>query len=127
MPIIRGADAVTYEIHGVSFLAYANPATGSSQLSAWTTHIPAGTVGVPHTISHEEVFRLVTGRLRLTIDGEVADLEVGDVAVAPPGSTIGVDNIGDETASMWVTTSVGLRATMADGSELAPPWVGQVC
>ncbi len=122
MPFIRSAEAVTYDIHGARFHSYVSTAAGSQQLCAWMTEIAAGTVGVPHTVTHEEVLRLMSGRLRCQIGDDHADLESGDVAIVPAGAELRVDNVGDVTATMWVTTSVGLRATMADGSVITPPW-----
>ena len=124
MPFVRSADAVTHEIHGARFVAYANPASGSKELSAWRTEVPAGTDGVPHTVSREEVVQLLTGGLRLTVDGEEADLVAGDVAIVPAGATLRVDNVSGAEAAMWVATSVGLTAELADGTLLTPPWAG---
>jgi mannose-6-phosphate isomerase-like protein (cupin superfamily) len=122
MPYIRSADAVTHEIHGARFVSYANSTAGSKELCAWRGEIPAGTAGVPHTVSREEVLYLLTGGLRFTVDGEAADLGPGDAVVVPAGSQLTVDNRGDVTATMWVSTSTGLSATLADGSTIAPPW-----
>ncbi len=122
MPFVRSADAVTHEIHGARFVAYANPASGSKELSAWRTEIPAGTTGVPHTVSREEIVHLLTGGLRLTVDGEAADLIAGDVAIVPAGATLRVDNVSGVQATMWVATSVGLTAETADGTLISPPW-----
>jgi hypothetical protein len=33
-----------------------------------------------------------------------------------------VDNPGDEPATAWVTTSVGLLGVLPDGSWISPPW-----
>jgi quercetin dioxygenase-like cupin family protein len=122
MPFVRSADAVTYDVHGARFHAYVNPAAGSQQLCAWVTEIAAGTVGVPHIVTHEEVLRVLSGHLRCRIDDEAGELVPGDVAIVPAGAELRVDNVGDATATMWVTTSVGLHATLADGSTLVPPW-----
>ena len=122
MPFVRSAQATVHEIHGVRFTAYANPGSGSKEVCAWHAEVPAGTAGVPHTINCEEVLYLLSGTLRLSIDGEVAELVAGDVAIAPPGALLGVDNAGGEPATMWVCTSVGLEATLADGSRITPPW-----
>ncbi|MEU7136049.1 cupin domain-containing protein [Streptomyces sp. NPDC046261] len=122
MPFIRSNEAAVHEIHGVRFTSYVRPATGSRDLAAWRGEIPAGTVAQPHVISHEEAFYVLSGRLRLTIDGETAELGAGDAAVAPAGSALAVANTTDEPASMWVTTRVGLSAELSDGSTLTPPW-----
>ncbi|MHA6759969.1 cupin domain-containing protein [Streptacidiphilus sp. PAMC 29251] len=122
MPYVRGPEAVVHEIHGVRFTAHANPGTGSKELAAWLGEVPAGTVGVPHTISREEVLHLLSGALRFSVDGEVADLVAGDTVIAPAGALLGLDNRSTEPATLWVATGVGLTATLADGSTLTPPW-----
>jgi quercetin dioxygenase-like cupin family protein len=122
MPFIRSDEAVAHDIHGTRFLSYVHPATGSRDLAAWRGEIPAGTVAPQHVISQEEVFYVLSGRLRLTIDGRSADLAPGDAAVAPAGSSLTVANPTDAPARIWVTTRVGLTAELADGSTLAPPW-----
>ncbi|THA44014.1 cupin domain-containing protein [Streptomyces sp. A1136] len=122
MPFIRGDEAVEYEIHGGRFVSYVRPGTGGRDLAAWRAEIPAGMVGPAHVISHEETFYVLSGRLRLSIGGETAELGAGDAAVAPAGSELGVANTTDKPAHMWVTTRAGLTAELADGSTIAPPW-----
>lgn len=63
-----------------------------------------------------------SGSLELTIDGTSRLLGVGDVAIAPAGSTLNVANPAEEPAGMWVTTSMGMTATLPDGSQISPPW-----
>jgi quercetin dioxygenase-like cupin family protein len=122
MPFIRRAEAASHEIHGVRFVAYANPATGSKEICAWRGEIPAGTAGVAHTITKEEILYVLEGRIRFTLDGECADLGPGDVLLANPGSSLCVDNETTAPAAIWTATSVGLEAVMADGSRIVPPW-----
>jgi quercetin dioxygenase-like cupin family protein len=125
MPFVRSNEAITHEIHGVRFVAYANPATGAEQVCAWRGEIPAGTTGVAHRVSHEEVLHVVSGQLRFRIDGATADLGPGDVAIVPAGAELRLDNVSDHAATTWVATSVGLSATLADGSTLRPPWANR--
>jgi quercetin dioxygenase-like cupin family protein len=123
VPVIRTADAVPYELHGARFTSYAAPARGSEHLCAWLLEVPPGSGGAPHRVNREEVLRVVTGELVLTLDGRPETLAPGDVAVVLAGSTLNVANLADRPATAWVTTSVGLEATMADGTALSPPWV----
>ncbi|MFJ2647144.1 cupin domain-containing protein [Streptomyces sp. NPDC087420] len=122
MSFIRSDEAVVHEIHGTRFVSYVRPGTGSRDLAAWRGEVPAGTVAPAHVISEEETFYVLSGRLRLTIDGETAELDPGDAAVAPAGSEVAVANTTDRPAHMWVTTRAGLTARLADGSTIAPPW-----
>lgn len=122
MPVVRPHDAVVHEMHGTRFVSYAASALGSTELCAWRGEIPAGTETPAHTISREEVFLMLTGSLRLTLDGERHHLSPGDVAIAPAGSALAFDNLGDEPATVWVTTSRGLQGVFPDGSRVSPPW-----
>ncbi|MFE6758479.1 cupin domain-containing protein [Streptomyces sp. NPDC057684] len=122
MPVIRASEAVVHEMHGVRFVSYAKPATGSKELCAWRAEIPAGTPGVAHTVSREEILHVLSGSLRFTVDGRTDTLAAGDTAIVDPGATLTVENPGDLPATMWVTTSVGLEAVLADGTRVTPPW-----
>lgn len=123
MPVVRKAEAVRHELHGSTFHSYAAPARGSAELCAWRLEVAAGTRGVPHRVSREEVFLVLGGELRATVDGQPSSLAAGDVLVVGAGSELSVGNAGGRPASVWVTTSVGLEATMADGTTISPPWV----
>ena len=124
MPYVRSAEAVVHEIHGVRFTAHANPGTGSKEVCAWLGEVPAGTVGVPHTVSKEEVLLVLSGALHVTLDGTPAPAAAGpgDAVLVPAGTMLQVGNPGSEPVAAWVTTSVGLEATTADGSVIRPPW-----
>jgi quercetin dioxygenase-like cupin family protein len=124
MSVMHPADAIVHELHGARFSSFAAPARGSRELCAWRLDVAPGSVGTGHTVSREEVLLMLTGTLHVTVGDAAAEASgPGDVIVVPPGGSLRVDNPGDEPASAWVTTSVGLQATLADGSTLSPPWV----
>jgi quercetin dioxygenase-like cupin family protein len=122
MPVIRSADAVVHEMHGTRFTSYAAPSRGSQELCAWRVDVPPGSTGVAHTITREEIVFVLSGAIEMTLDQHTSTVRAGDVAVLPTGATVRVDNAGDEPATAWVTTSVGLEARLADGSRIVPPW-----
>ncbi|GAA2310154.1 cupin domain-containing protein [Streptomyces kunmingensis] len=122
MPVVRAAEAVVHELHGARFVSYAAPGTGSKELAAWRGEIPAGTKAPAHTVSREEILHLLTGSLRLTLDGIAHTLVPGDTAIVNAGTTLAVENPTGTPATMWVTTSVGLEAELADGTRITPPW-----
>jgi quercetin dioxygenase-like cupin family protein len=122
MPVIRSAEGVAHDMHGTTFTAYANSTTGSTELCAWSTRIAAGGPRVPHRISREEIFLVTSGTPRFTIDDESIEAQPGDVVVAPAGTLLAIEALGDQAITIWVTTSRGLTAKLADGSEIAPPW-----
>lgn len=122
MPVIRQSEAVQYDTHGATFSSYASTKTGSTQLAAWGLRLPAGQPGVEHRISAEEIFLVREGAPRITVDGVAAELSPGDVVIAPAGCLLQVCNPGSQDADLWVSTSSGLSAVLADGSPLTPPW-----
>jgi quercetin dioxygenase-like cupin family protein len=122
MPVIHAAEAAVHQMHDTSFASYASPARGSRELCAWRIEIPARTQGVPHHVSREEVLYVLSGTLRATVDDQPEEATVGDVILVPAGSRFGIDNLADEPATAWVTTSVGLAAVLPDGSWITPPW-----
>ena len=122
MPVVRPSDAVTHEIHGVRFVSYAAPRTGAKELCAWRGEIPAGTRAPAHTVDREEIFHLLDGELLITVDGRADRITAGDTVIINAGTTFAVENPTERTAVSWVATSVGLRAELADGTVIAPPW-----
>ena len=122
MPVIRATEASVHQLHDTNFTSYASPSRGSRELCAWRIEIPARTQGVPHHVSREEVLYVLSGTLRVTVDDQPDEATGGDVILVPAGSRFGVDNLADEPATAWVTTSVGLAAVLPDGSWITPPW-----
>ena len=72
-------------------------------------------------IDREEVFVCTSGTLLLNLDGESIALRPGDAATAPAGSHVAA-GAEDQAAGATVCCRLGLIATMADGSQLRPPW-----
>jgi mannose-6-phosphate isomerase-like protein (cupin superfamily) len=99
MPVIHADQAAVHQMHGTSFTAYASPARGS-----------------------RELLYVLSGTIRASLDGQADDAAAGDVIVVPAGAQFGVDNPGNEPATAWVTTSVGLLGVLPDGSWISPPW-----
>ncbi|GAA1428581.1 cupin domain-containing protein [Streptomyces thermospinosisporus] len=122
MPVVRPADTVTHELHGVRFVSCAAPRTGSRELCAWRGEIPAGAEGPAHTVSREEILYLLDGELRVTLDGRTEHITAGDTVIVGAGTTFALANPAERPATTWVTTSVGLEAELADGTRIAPPW-----
>ena len=140
MPVVRAADAVVHEMYGSRFASYAAPARGSAELCAWRLEVPAGSTGVPHAVSREEVLLVLDGTLRVTLgagtgpgeggpetgrpaEAGPAEAGPGDVVLVPAGSRLALDNPGPAPAIAWVTTSGCLEARLADGTAVSPPWV----
>jgi quercetin dioxygenase-like cupin family protein len=122
MPVIHAAESVVHQMHGTSFTSYAAPSRGSRELCAWRIEIPGGTEGVPHHVSREEVLYVLSGTLRVTVDGEAGEAATGDVILVPAGAQFGASNLAEGPATAWVTTTVGFAGVLPDGSWFTPPW-----
>jgi quercetin dioxygenase-like cupin family protein len=122
MPVLDAHQYTPHAMHGSRFCSYASPSSGAEQLCAWRTEVAPRTTGAPHTVSHEEVFLVLKGTPTVALNGTSRSLSQGDVVVVPAGATLSLDNPCDTAAHLWVTTSVGLTATTADGSTITPPW-----
>jgi len=122
MPVIRAAQSVVHQMHGTSFTSYASPARGSRELCAWRIEIPGRTEGVPHHVSREEVLYVLSGTLRVTVDGDATDAAAGDVVLVPAGAEFGASNQADGPATARVTTTAGFAGVLPDGSWFTPPW-----
>jgi mannose-6-phosphate isomerase-like protein (cupin superfamily) len=130
MPVVPAPQAVVHEMHGSVFASYAAPASGSRELCAWRLEVPAGTPGVRHMVSREEVLFVLTGTFQVGLAGaadasapDPVSAAAGDAIIVPAGSAVQFGNAGPGPASAWVTTSVGLQATLPDGTQITPPWV----
>jgi quercetin dioxygenase-like cupin family protein len=122
VPVIHADQAVVHKMHGTSFTAYASPERGSQELCAWHIEIPGHTRGIQHHVSREEVLYVLSGIIDVSLDGQAEQAAAGDVILVPPGTQFGVDNQADGPATAWVTTSIGFRGVLPDGSWIAPPW-----
>lgn len=87
MPVIRSTDTVVHEVHGSTFRSFVAPSRGSDQLCAWRLTVPGGLQGVAHRPTREEVLLLLEGELRITLEGAPTDLQPGDVALVPAGTS----------------------------------------
>ena len=122
MTVIHADQAAVHKMHGASFTAYASPERGSQELCAWHIEIPGHTGGVRHHVSREEVLYVLSGTIQASVDGRAEQAAAGDVILVPAGTQFGVDNPADAPATAWVTTSVGFRGVLPDGSWITPPW-----
>lgn len=123
MPHLTAQSARTFSMHGVTFSSFAASASGATTLAAWRADFEPRTPGQPHTMSHEEVLHVLAGSLEVEVDDDRCTATAGDAVLVPAGAVFRVTNATDRPASAWVTTTLGMTATMADGGDLVtPPW-----
>lgn len=123
MPHLTQHTARTHTMHGVTFTSFAASHSGATSLAAWRADFDPHTPGQPHRMSREEILHVLDGQLEIEIDDEAFTAASGDAVLIPPHATFRVSNDSDLPATAWVTTTLGMTATMArDGAELSPPW-----
>ncbi|WP_018179147.1 cupin domain-containing protein [Jongsikchunia kroppenstedtii] len=123
MPHLTAGSAREFEVHGVAFRSFAATATGAAELGAWCAEFSPGTPGVPHRMSQEEVLFVVDGELDVEIDAERFVAAAGDAILVPVGALFRISNAADRPARAWVTTTLGMAATIEQsGERMAPPW-----
>ena len=121
--IIRAIDRPTFSASGFTMHGMASPERGSRELSSWRLEAPPGAASPAHTLSREELFIVMQGRLRITIDGVEEVLGPGDAATVHPGRELQVANPFEETAEAIVCIRSDMSAFLADGTPLdTPPW-----
>lgn len=120
MPVYASTDAARFEAHGSRFCSFVRTDRGASSLCAWRLEVAPGLAGVAHRPSHEEIILVLSGQLRVTLDGIAQDAGAGDVVHVPAGVELKVDG-GPKGATAWVTTTPGLNARIK-GKTIAPPW-----
>ena len=121
MQVIHAADAPRFQLPGVEFTGLAAPSRGSRQLCTWRLAVDPGVRNdEPHTIDRDEVFMVLAGTVQITPDGE--KLGPGDALVVQAGEPIQLSNLGETTAELYVAITAGFTGTMANGTQIQPPW-----
>ncbi|MEN3360490.1 MAG: hypothetical protein V7637_4472 [Mycobacteriales bacterium] len=120
MPVIRSGSAEPIALDGVRFTPCSGPASGGSELAVWLVEFDGGGPGTPHHLDREEVLHVLSGSLRVELDGAAAEVAAGDTVLIPAGTLLAASSSGPARA--LGCARAGLAATMADGSVLRPPW-----
>ncbi|TCN38403.1 cupin domain [Kribbella orskensis] len=121
MQVIHAVDAPRFQLPGVEFTGLAAPSRGSRQLCTWRLAVDPGVRNdEPHTIDRDEVFMVLAGSVQITPDGE--KLGPGDALVVQAGEPIQLSNLGETTAELYIAITAGFTGTMANGTQIQPPW-----
>ncbi len=81
--------------------------------------LPAGAAATPHHhVRTEEIYYVLEGLGRMTIDGDTQDVVSGDAIAIPPGAVHGITNIGGHVLKFLCCCSPGYEH---DDTVLAKP------
>jgi quercetin dioxygenase-like cupin family protein len=119
--VVRAAEAPTFTLPGTVITGLTSPARGGGELATWRLGMDPGAASPPHSLSGEEVFIQLSGVLEVTVDGASVLLRAGDAVAVAAGRELRVSNPSDERAEAIVCVPAGLRARLADGTELGTP------
>src|SRR4051794_39780634 len=97
MAVIPAPPAPTHELEGARFTSLATPSRGSTDTSVWLVELAAGTAGVPHRLTREEVFVVLDGRAEVRLGGACSVAVAGDAIVVPAGVPFSLAPSGDES------------------------------
>jgi mannose-6-phosphate isomerase-like protein (cupin superfamily) len=134
VPVVHAADAVIHELHGSVFASYAAPATGSHELCAWRLEVPAGSSGVPHAVSREEVLLVLDGTLQVTLTGGAEpggggepvgerDVAAGPYGDAGPGRAPADKPVEAASGDVIVVPAGAVLRINNPGAQQASAWV----
>jgi len=123
MTHLTSESAHEFEVHGVMFRSFVSTAAGATQLAGWCAEFSPMTPGVPHRMSREEVLYVLDGAVDVEVGEERFVAAAGDCVVVPPETRFRISNNSEASARAWVTTTLGMTATIEPTEEqMNPPW-----
>jgi quercetin dioxygenase-like cupin family protein len=122
MPVVPAPASPTHELEGARFTSLATPSRGSRDTAVWQVEIDPGTPAVPHTLTREEVFVVLSGVATVDLDGARSIAAPGDAIVVPADAAFGLSNTGHEPVRLVCCLPVGGQARTGDGAVFTPPW-----
>ncbi|MDB4991143.1 MAG: Cupin 2 conserved barrel domain protein [Myxococcaceae bacterium] len=121
MAVIPCPATWTHELPHARFTSLATPKTGSSETSVWRVQLSASAETVPHSLTREEIFVVLSGTVRVELAGKVEDAQTGDAIVVPKDTQVTLSCVGAD-AEVLCCLPVGGQARVQDGPLFTPPW-----
>jgi quercetin dioxygenase-like cupin family protein len=121
MTVISSSTAPTFEEGGTFVTGLASPSRGSAEIAAWRLQLAPGAASPEHTLTHEEVFVVLSGRAVARLDGTRYEVGAGDALVASAGVPFVLANEGDAPFEAVACMRCGGLARVGDQT-FAPPW-----
>jgi quercetin dioxygenase-like cupin family protein len=122
VPLIRAPESFTHELPHARFCSLATPSRGASQTSVWRVQLTRSSHEAPaHSLTHEEIFVVLSGTVRFVVAGADQDAHPGDTMVVPRETEISISCLSEQ-AEMLCCLPVGGQARMGTGELFTPPW-----
>lgn len=120
--IVPSAAARRTETPNGVMTTLASPTLGATrELALWRVRMETGSTGPEHAFDSEQVWTIVAGAARVTVDGEEAALAAGDTIVVPAGATRRISAEGALEA--LVAGLAGACVTAVGHAGVTPPWI----
>ena len=114
----------TYQVPGIRHRTLAGPEQGLKSLEVWEQTMASGGNTPEHRHPCEEVFVILQGAGRLTIEGNATDFAVGATLTVPPGRVHKVENLGSEDLVYLAILGMSpVTLESADGTPIQRPWL----
>jgi quercetin dioxygenase-like cupin family protein len=121
MPVLRTPKTFTHELPHARFCSLATPSRGASETCVWRVQLSASNEPPPHSLTREEVFVVLSGTVRVSLNAVTEHAEAGDAIVVPAGTELSLSSVS-ESAELLCCLPVGGQARFADGEAFTPPW-----
>ncbi len=121
MPVIPAPSAPTHDLGNTRFTSLATPLAGSTETAVWMVEIDPGAPAIPHAVTRQEVFVVLSGTASVTLSGVTEHVEPGGSIVVPAGLSFEITNASDDQLKMLCCLPVGGKAVTSDGT-FTPPW-----
>ncbi len=122
MPIVKSDDAPEFDLAGVCIRGFSSPSRGALETMSYRVDLRPGQRLPEHTHDHEEVFHVLSGPLRVSLDGEETLLGAGDTVMISPGVSHFSYADGSEACAILAMMPVGTIMIRPGGERVAPPW-----
>lgn len=123
MPVtVRASDVRRTETPNAVMTTLASPTLGAAaELVLWRVCMETGAAGPDHTFDSEQVWTVVAGVARVTVDGKEAVLATGDTIVMPAGVARRI--VAEGPFEALVAGRAGARVTASGHHGVTPPWI----
>jgi len=120
MPVVLAQDAPVFETGGATITGLTSPSRGARDVAAWRVRFAPGIPSPTHTLTREETFLVLAGRVTARFAGHDETAGPGDALIVPADaafSLVAADGPADAICLM----PVGGQAVTTDGA-FTPPW-----
>jgi quercetin dioxygenase-like cupin family protein len=122
MHILTSQNSPVFILPGATFTGMAAPSRGAKETAAWRASIAAGSPGLTHRVTREEIFYVLSGSGIVSTGGMDHPLVPGAMLIMPPEIDFALSNPHAEALELLAITPVGGQAQVGEEAAFTPPW-----